>query len=89
VQPCDCRLVVFCGLDTAQQLWIKGHRFSLQRLLGCMYSSSWDGCSVVLSRLAPGDHHRFYMPCRGRISSMVLMQGDLYSVKPVSPPCLD
>ena len=83
MQPCDCRLMVFDSVAEAQSVWIKGHGFSISKMLGQAYSAEWQGCSIALSRLAPGDHHRFYVPCACTISSMTPLEGDHYSVKPV------
>lgn len=83
VQPCDCRLMVYDSLDVAQRIWIKGHDFSLEKLIGPAFDRTWVGCSAVLSRLAPSDHHRFYVPCRCTVHSKQLLPGYRYSVKPV------
>ena len=83
VQPCDCRLMVFPNVSASQRLWIKGRQFTLRKLLGSVYSSKWDGCSIALSRLAPGDYHHYHAPCCGKIAQMTLIPGGRYSVKPV------
>lgn len=82
-QPCDCRLLVFDHVSIAKKLWIKGRQFSVKQLLGEVYNPLWEECSIVLSRLAPQDHHRYYMPCRGRIKRVCDTDGEFYSVKPI------
>ena len=48
-QPCDCRLSVFPETRVAQQLWIKGKSFSIQRLvLGDQ--SEWGAGMSLLER---------------------------------------
>jgi phosphatidylserine decarboxylase len=83
VQPCDCRLTTYKSIDEASSIWIKGREFSIETLLGPAYHPTWCNCQLVLSRLAPSDHHRFYMPCRGQLRQLTWIEGDFYSVKPV------
>lgn len=52
--PADCRLTAFPTIDLATQYWIKGHGFTLEKLLGSMeLARDFDGGSIVIARLAP------------------------------------
>jgi Phosphatidylserine decarboxylase len=83
VQPCDCRVVTYPFVGAATRFWIKGRKFSIQRLLGPCYQDCWANCALAISRLAPQDHHWFYAPASGQILSQRVIDGDHYSVKPV------
>lgn len=52
--PADCRLTAFPTIDLATKYWIKGHGFTLDRLLGSLdLAKDFDGGSIVIARLAP------------------------------------
>jgi phosphatidylserine decarboxylase len=52
--PADCRLTAFPSIDLATKYWIKGHGFTLARLLGGEdLAREFDGGSMVIARLAP------------------------------------
>ena len=52
--PADCRLTAFPTIDLATKYWIKGHGFTLTRLLGGEdLAREFDGGSMVIARLAP------------------------------------
>jgi phosphatidylserine decarboxylase len=99
VQPCDCRLMTYNSVEKAANIWIKGQKFSIETLLGSAYHPAWSTCQLASSRLAPSDHHRFYMPCRGQLRQVTWIEGEFYSVKPVGsrtplfsqflPACID
>lgn len=52
--PADCRLTAFPTIDLATKYWIKGHGFTLDRLLGGEdLAREFDGGSMIIARLAP------------------------------------
>jgi phosphatidylserine decarboxylase len=52
--PADCRLTAFPSIDLATKYWVKGHGFTLARLLGGEdLAREFDGGSMVIARLAP------------------------------------
>jgi phosphatidylserine decarboxylase len=52
--PADCRLTAFPTIDVATKYWVKGHGFTLARLLGGEdLAQEFDGGSMVIARLAP------------------------------------
>lgn len=85
VSPADCRLLTFSSVREAQQLWIKGRKFTLAKLLATRDRSVWKrfvGGSVVVARLAPQDFHRFHAPLSGVLSGLSQVPGAYYSVQP-------
>ena len=52
--PADCRLTAFPTIDLATEYWVKGHGFTMTRLLGGEdLAREFDGGSMVIARLAP------------------------------------
>jgi phosphatidylserine decarboxylase len=52
--PADCRLTAFPSIDLATKYWIKGHGFTMARLLGGEdLAREFDGGSMIIARLAP------------------------------------
>eukprot|EP00755_Sulcionema_specki_P023272 Sspe_Gene.78514::Locus_49108_Transcript_1_1_Confidence_1.000_Length_1054::g.78514::m.78514/K01613/psd, PISD; phosphatidylserine decarboxylase len=84
VQPADCRLHVFNTVDEATSLYIKGKNFSLESLLGPDRASMYQGGGLAIHRLAPQDYHRFHSPVSGIVGESVAIDGDYYTVKPLS-----
>jgi phosphatidylserine decarboxylase len=85
VLPADGRHLVFPDVDTADGFYVKGEKFSLVELLGDPELAKLfaDG-SMVISRLAPVDYHRFHFPCAGVPDRARLINGWLYSVNPIA-----
>lgn len=53
VSPADCRMMAFATVDEATRIWIKGREFSVARLLGPAYESTWrkyDGGALGIFR---------------------------------------
>ncbi|BDA47835.1 phosphatidylserine decarboxylase proenzyme 2 [Coccomyxa sp. Obi] len=86
VQPADARLHVFESAREATRIWIKGEGFTVGKLVGPTLAKRLDleGCSLVISRLAPQDYHRFHSPVNGTLRSFEGAGSELYSVKPVA-----
>jgi hypothetical protein len=56
------RLVAFEEWKHAQRLWIKGTSYDVAGIFGprCGYLAPYfDDCTVIVSRLAPQDYHRY------------------------------
>lgn len=67
----DCRLTVFPSVEDATKVWIKGHNFTLARLLDDAHVASASfppGSSLAIFRLAPADYHRFHSPVGPSVS---------------------
>ena len=84
VSAADSRLVVFDSLEESENLWIKGEKFSFEKLLGHDEALANIFRKGVLAnfRLAPQDYHRFHTPVAGRIEHIKTLGGTTYSVEP-------
>ncbi|KAI9733824.1 MAG: hypothetical protein M1818_007091 [Claussenomyces sp. TS43310] len=81
--PADCRLTAFPHIDLATKYWIKGFGFTLERLLGSSeLAAQFDGGSIVISRLAPQDYHRWHAPVSGTVRGIKDIPGAYYTVNP-------
>jgi len=81
--PADCRLTAFPTVDLATKYWIKGHGFTLERLLGdAELAAKFDGGSIVIARLAPQDYHRWHAPVSGTVRGIRDIPGAYYTVNP-------
>ena len=81
--PADSRLTAFPTIDLATKYWIKGFGFSLSALLGDEeLAKQFDGGSIVISRLAPQDYHRWHAPVSGTVQSIKDIPGAYYTVNP-------
>lgn len=83
----------FETIDQAQEIWIKGREFTLERLLGDAFKDKvalYEGGSLAIFRLSPQDYHRFHVPVDGVCGPQKRIPGAYYTVNPcVDPsPCL-
>lgn len=64
----------------------KGHRYSTTALLGgdTALARQFENGSFATLYLSPKDYHRVHMPCDGRLTQMVYVPGDLFSVNPTT-----
>ncbi|KAJ9064507.1 phosphatidylserine decarboxylase [Entomophthora muscae] len=88
VSPADSRVMVFPTISNAQELWIKGEKFSISGLFNNEIHDDeivpFEGGSLAIFRLAPQDYHRFHIPVDGVISSPVHVDGQYYTVNPMA-----
>ena len=92
VLPADGRHLVFPDVDQADGFYVKGAKFTLAQLLGEGHlppaqrelTARFAGGSMLISRLAPQDYHRFHFPVDGVPQEARLIPGWLYSVHPVA-----
>lgn len=85
VFPADGRHLGFPEVSKIEDVFVKGQRFDLARLLGDTELATRYACgAMVLSRLCPVDYHRFHFPLAGRASQTELLNGALYSVNPIA-----
>ncbi|GFZ49041.1 hypothetical protein JCM24511_06791 [Saitozyma sp. JCM 24511] len=86
--PADCRLTAFQTVDQAKT--IKGQQFNIPTLLvgndaaDTRFKAVQDDtqCSILISRLAPQDYHRFHAPFDGVVVDVKDIKGELYTVNP-------
>lgn len=86
IMPADGRYLVYENFRKAQEVVIKGQKFSLHELLGRddkRTQQYLDG-SMVIARLAPCDYHRFHFPVEGIASAPHFINGPLNSVNPIA-----
>lgn len=81
--PADSRLTAYPTIDLATKYWIKGYGFTLEKLLGdADLAQKFDGGSIVISRLAPQDYHRWHSPINGIVKAVTTIPGAYYTVNP-------
>eukprot|EP00494_Astrolonche_serrata_P025982 UN26243 len=77
------------NIHDSTRYWIKGNRFTLPNLVT---KKCWnkiknpykDGASLMISRLAPQDYHRFHWPVSGKVKSITHIGGKLWTVNPIA-----
>jgi len=87
VQPADARLMTFDTIELCSQFWVKGKKFSIENLLESkQLALDFLGGSLVISRLAPQDYHRFHSPVDGVVSYLApeRIGTKLWTVNPVA-----
>lgn len=84
--PVDGAISQLGTIDGEQLLQAKGQVYSTWALLGgdrALAAAFTNGTFATLY-LSPRDYHRIHMPCDGRITRMIHVPGDLFSVNPVT-----
>jgi len=85
VSPADCRMHVFPTISEATHVWIKGHHFTLSSVLNdALLADQYKNGSLVISRLAPQDYHRFHTPVSGTVCTFIPIDGTYFTVNPVA-----
>jgi phosphatidylserine decarboxylase len=84
--PVDGAISQFGALEGNRLLQAKGHHYTAQALLGgdAALAAQFDGGHFATLYLSPKDYHRVHMPCSARLTRMVHVPGDLFSVNPVT-----
>ncbi|MBA4110118.1 MAG: phosphatidylserine decarboxylase [Leptothrix sp. (in: Bacteria)] len=64
----------------------KGHHYSAQALVGgdALLAAQFQDGHFATIYLSPKDYHRIHMPCDGRLTRMIYVPGDLFSVNPAT-----
>ena len=84
--PVDGAISQFGPIENDQLFQAKGHTYSSTALVGGdrdLAAKFQDGSFATLY-LSPRDYHRIHMPCDGRLTRMIYVPGDLFSVNPVT-----
>ena len=86
VCPVDGSISQFGAIDGGQIVQVKGHRYTAAVLLGgdAALAASFDGGHFATLYLSPKDYHRIHMPCAGKLSRMIHVPGELFSVNPAT-----
>ncbi len=84
--PVDGAISQFGRIERDQIFQAKGHRYSTQALLGGdrQLASHFDDGEFATLYLSPRDYHRIHMPADGRLTRMIHVPGDLFSVNPAT-----
>jgi phosphatidylserine decarboxylase len=86
VCPVDGAISQFGQIEKDQLFQAKGHTYSTTALVGgdaALAAQFQDGDFATIY-LSPKDYHRIHMPCAGRLTRMIYVPGDLFSVNPVT-----
>ena len=86
VCPVDGAVSQFGAIEHDQIFQAKGHRYSTTELVGgdaALAAPYQDGHFATIY-LSPKDYHRIHMPAGGRLSRMIYVPGELFSVNPVT-----
>ena len=76
-----------CGPIEGDRIFqAKGHSYTTRALVGgdAELAAQFEGGEFATLYLSPRDYHRIHMPCAGRLTRMVHVPGDLFSVNPVT-----
>ena len=85
ILPADGRYLVFQDISGIDGFLVKGHKFSLDKLLlDPLLSRRYSNGSMVIARLCPTDYHRFHFPCQGVAGLTRKINGPLFSVNPIA-----
>ncbi|WP_124948551.1 archaetidylserine decarboxylase [Sulfuriferula thiophila] len=86
VSPVDGAISQFGNIEQDQIFQAKGHHYSTTALVGGdrELATQYDHGLFATLYLSPKDYHRIHMPCDGRLTRMIYVPGDLYSVNPVT-----
>ena len=84
--PVDGRISQFGAIHDDQIYQAKGHNFTTTALLGGdrQLAARFQHGSFANLYLSPKDYHRIHMPCDGRLTRMIYIPGELFSVNPTT-----
>jgi phosphatidylserine decarboxylase len=86
VCPVDGAVSQLGRIERDQIFQAKGHHYSTRALLGgdAALAAQFDDGAFATIYLSPKDYHRIHMPCAGRLTRMIYVPGDLFSVNPAT-----
>ncbi|MBB1076001.1 phosphatidylserine decarboxylase [Rhodoferax sp. 4810] len=84
--PVDGAISQFGRIEGQQIFQAKGREFSSTALVGgdAALAAQFENGHFANLYLSPRDYHRIHMPCDGRLTRMIYVPGDLFSVNPVT-----
>jgi phosphatidylserine decarboxylase len=84
--PVDAAISQYGPIEHDQIFQAKGHSYSTRALVGGdqELAHRFDHGHFATLYLAPKDYHRIHMPCDGRLTRMIYVPGDLFSVNPLT-----
>ena len=86
VSPVDGAISQCGPIDGDQVFQAKGHSYSTRALVGgdATLAAQFQNGAFATLYLSPRDYHRIHMPCAGRLTRMVYVPGELFSVNPTT-----
>ena len=86
VCPVDGAISQFGAIEHDQLIQTKGHQYSTTAMVGgdAALAAQYLNGHFATIYLSPKDYHRIHMPCDGRLSRMIYVPGELFSVNPVT-----
>ena len=85
LSPADGKILVYQNIDSKQHFKIKNDSLDINKILkNNKLAKVFKNGSIAIIRLAPVDYHRFHFPISGEIGASTEINGDLYSVSPIS-----
>lgn len=86
VCPVDGAISQFGHIERDQIFQAKGHHYSTTALVGgdASLAAAFDDGEFATIYLSPRDYHRIHMPCDGRLTRMIYVPGELFSVNPTT-----
>ena len=84
--PVDGRISQFGNIEDDQIFQAKGHQFSTTALVGgdAKLAAQFQHGSFANLYLSPRDYHRIHMPIDGKLTRMIYVPGELFSVNPTT-----
>jgi phosphatidylserine decarboxylase len=84
--PVDGAISQFGAIERDSIFQAKGHSYTTTALVGgdAKLAAKFENGSFATLYLSPRDYHRIHMPCDGRLTRMIHVPGDLFSVNPVT-----
>ncbi|MDO9144475.1 archaetidylserine decarboxylase [Rhodoferax sp.] len=84
--PVDGAISQFGRIEGQQIFQAKGHHYSSIALVGgdATLAAQFDNGHFATLYLSPRDYHRIHMPCAARLTRMIYVPGDLFSVNPTT-----
>ena len=84
--PVDGAISQFGAIERDRIFQAKGHSYSTTALVGgdAELAAQFDDGHFATLYLSPRDYHRIHMPCAGKLTRMIHVPGDLFSVNPVT-----
>ena len=85
IAPCDGRYFCHQNISNIEGFYIKGQKLSLADLIGNFNAANiFRKGSMIISRLAPVDYHRFHFPLDCTLTNISSVEGTLHSVSPLA-----
>ncbi|TAK74671.1 MAG: phosphatidylserine decarboxylase [Aquabacterium sp.] len=84
VCPVDGAISQIGPIEGDQIFQAKGHHYTTTALVGgdATLAAEFQDGSFATIYLSPRDYHRIHMPCAGRLTRMIHVPGELFSVNP-------